>query len=179
MEDDEGITGTITPILMVFIGMVIVSGLMIPFLLELTEDPLAVEGNTYSYSPDTNLDAVYSYGGTLLDHSQYTLNSDGSITIELTEKGTYTFEVYATSYHPYQTAVQTFDVEVGEYSPYHDYKPLLMVIPVLLFVGLILYALGRRVGSEGGEGGDGFGGMSFGGGGGRDISGGFGRSGSR
>lgn len=179
MEDDTGdMRNSLTPIIMVFVGMIIVTGLLIPFLLDLTqEDPYCV-GDAVSYSPTTNIPgAVYSYGGSLLDNSEYTTDGNGTILIRFTDAGTYTFEVYAETQNPHQTAVQTYDVHVGERGQYHDYKPLLLVIPVLLFVGMIVFILGRRI-SGGGSGG-GLDGISMGNMGTIDITGGFRRHGSR
>lgn len=179
MDVEEDMGSHLTPIIVIFIGLVIVTGLLIPFLLDLTHDPSVAVGDSQTYSPTSNFDSYnveYSYGGTLLDHSEYVINEDGSITISFTEKGKFTFEVSAQSHHPFQSVTQVYDVEVGEYSGYSEYKPLLMVIPVLLLVGLILYALGRRIGGDGGGGLDG---LALSGGGIIDVSGGFRRHGSR
>ena len=163
---------SITPIIMVFIGMIIISMLLIPFLMELTAEADVEQGSTHTYTPETNLDATFSYSGTLLEHSQYVIDPvTGGITITFTQEGTYQLVVTATSHNPYQTATQTITYEVGEYGEYHDYKPLLFLVPTMLFVSFMLIVLGRRGGDSGGFGGDG--GFSSGG----DISGKFGRGG--
>lgn len=163
---------SITPIMLTFIGMIIVGALLIPFLLDLTDEPMREVGDTYTYSPATNFeDAEFTFGGTILDHSQYTVE-DGTIRMTFTEEGTYTFTVTATTHNPYQTVTQTARIEVGEYSEYHDYKPLLLLIPTMLIVGFMLMVLGRRGGDS-----DGFGDMGYSGGG--DIAGRFGRFGGR
>lgn len=164
---------SITPIIMVFIGMIIISMLLIPFLMELTHEPDINQGSTLSYQPRTNLDADFTYSGTLLEHSQYTIDPEtDAITITFTQEGTFTLVVTATSHNPYQTATQTIEYEVGEYGEYHDYKPLLLLVPTMLFVSFMLIVLGRRGGDSGGFGGDG--GFS---GGGDGISGRIGRGG--
>ena len=162
---------SINPIILAFIGMIIVGMLLIPFLLDLTHEPDINQGSTVSYQPRTNLDADFTYSGTLLDHSQYTIDPEtDEITITFTEEGTYTLIVTATSHNPYQTATQTIEYEVGDYSEYHDYKPLLLLVPTMFLVAFMMLVLGRK------SGGDGFGDDS-GFGGGSDIAGKFGRGG--
>lgn len=162
---------SITPIVLTFIGLIIVGVLLIPFLLELTHEPDIQAGDTISYSPRTSIDAEITYGGTLLDHSTYVLDGN-KITITTVDEGTFTLVVTATTHHPEQTAVQTITVEVGEYSKYHDYKPMLLLVPTMLFVGFMLLLLGRKGGDSGG-----FGEIGYSGGG--DIAGRFGRFGGR
>lgn len=160
---------SITPIILTFIGLIIVGTLLIPFLLDLTHEPDREIGDTFTYSPRTNIEAEFTYGGTLLEHSQYSI-TDGTIRVTFTEEGTYTLIVIATSHQPYQTAQQTITIEVGDYGQYHDTKPLLLLIPTMLFVGFMIMLLGRRK-----DGGGGFGDESgFGDG---DIAGKFGRGG--
>ena len=164
---------SITPIILALIGLIIVGALLIPFLLDITEEPDIETGGTWGYTPTTNLDADFTYSGTLLDHSQYTIDPEtGGITVTFTEEGTYTLTVTATSHNPYQTATQTISIEVGEYGEYHDYKPLLLLIPTMFIVAFMMLVLGRARGGDY----DGFGGDS-GFGGGSDIAGKFGRGG--
>lgn len=163
---------SITPIILALIGLVIVGALLIPFLLDITAEPDIEPGDTWSYTPTTNLDVDISYSGSLLEHSQYVIDPDtNGITVTFVDEGTYSLILTATTTAaPYQTATQTISIEVGEYGKYHDYKPLLLLIPTMFIVAFMMLVLNRaRRGDD-----DGFGGLGFGGDG-SDIAGRFGR----
>lgn len=167
------VESSINPIILVFIGLIIVGSLLIPFLIDLTAEADIEPGDTWSYDPRVNIqDAEFSYSGTLLDHAEYEIIGN-VIQITFRDEGTFDLFITAVTHDPYQTATQKITIEVGQYSQYHDYKPLLLLIPTMLFVAFIITAIGRKVGGGGDD--DGFG--EAGGFGGGDIAGKFGRGG--
>lgn len=143
---------SITPIILAFVGLIVVGSVLVPLLLDLVHEPDVEPGDSVSYTPDTNIPATFTYSGTIFDHADCIVQGN-TIDITFRDEGIYTLVITATSQHPYQEATQTVTVEVGQYGQYHDYKPLLLLIPTMFLVGFMLLVLGRR----GGEGGEGFG----------------------
>lgn len=167
-----GMNNTITTLGLLFVGVIIVSAVLIPITIDLVggDETYFEVGSEFSYTPVTNLDdAEFTFSGSAMD--VLTVSPDGTtISGTLDTEGIYTLIVTATTTQPTQAATQTIPIRVGEHVDYHDYKPLLFLVPTMLLVAFMMLALGRK------SGGDGFGDDS-GFGGGPDIAGKFGRGG--
>lgn len=171
-----GMNNTITTLGLLFVGVIIVSAVLIPITLDLVGggDDYYKVGSEFSYTPVANLDdAEFTFSGSAMD--VLTLSPDGTtVSGTLDTVGSYTLVVTATTTQPTQTATQTITIRVGEgnYDEYHDYRPLLLLVPTMLIVAFMVMALGRKSGGDDGGFGD-----DSGFGGGPDIAGKFGRRG--
>ena len=143
MSDGEGFTmnKTVTTIMTLLIGSIIVMAIFIPFVLDtVTEhdaDVTVDSGGTFSYTPNTNLSATFSLSGI---SEQYVENEAGTYRIAAPD-GDYRITIKAVSENPYQTAEQTFVLRFGDQSLFDDVSPLLLIIPVMVIIGLIIFAL--------------------------------------
>lgn len=145
MEIEEGRIGAIVTL---FIAFIVVSAVVIPIVLDLafpddSGSNVPRVGEVFEYEPETNFDdAIISVSGSAMDYGTF---RDGIVEIEWEETGEYTLIVTATTSHPYQTASQTITFNVQEAVEQTQDNYILLVIPTVLIVGLLLYAL-RRVG---------------------------------
>ena len=154
MSDGEGFTmnKTVTTIMTLLIGSIIVMAIFIPFVLDtVTEhdaDVTVDSGGTWSYTPAANLSATFSLSGI---SEQYVEYEAGTYRIAAPD-GDYRITITAVSENPYQTAEQTFVLRFGDQSLFDDVSPLLLIIPVMVIIGLIIFAL-RGMGVSGNIGG--------------------------
>lgn len=143
MSDGEGFTmnKTVTTIMTLLIGSIIVMAIFIPFVLDtVTEhdaDVTVDSGDTWTYTPNTNLSATFSLSGI---SEQYVEYEGGTYRIAAPD-GDYRITIKAVSENPYQTAEQTFVLRFGDQSLFDDISPLLLIIPVMVIIGLIIFAL--------------------------------------
>ena len=143
MSDGEGFTlnKTVTTIMTLLIGSIIVMAIFIPFVLDTVTDhdaDVTVDsGGTFSYTPNTNLSATFSLSGI---SEQYVEYEAGTFKIAAPD-GDYRITIKAVSENPYQTAEQTFVLRFGDQSLFDDVSPLLLIIPVMVIIGLIIFAL--------------------------------------
>ena len=143
MSDGEGFTinKTVTTIMTLLIGSIIVMAIFIPFVLDtVTEhdaDVTVDSGGTFSYTPNTNVSATFSLSGI---SEQYVEYEAGTYRIAAPD-GDYRITITAVSENPYQTAEQTFVLRFGDQSLFDDVSPLLLIIPVMVIIGLIIFAL--------------------------------------
>ena len=143
-------SGRIYAIVTVFIGFIIVASVLIPVVLDMARQndtgagtDMRV-GQTFVYVPELNIPgAVISVSGDAMDYGSF---SDGEVKIKWEDAGTYTLVITAETYHPYQTATQTITFDVGEKESSDNI--ILLVVPTVMIVGLLVYAL-RRVGGFG------------------------------
>ena len=150
MSDGEGFTmnKTVTTIMTLLIGSIIVMAIFIPFVLDtVTEhdaDVTVDSGGTFSYTPNTNLSATFILSGISEQYVEY----DGGTYRIAAPDGDYRITIKAVSENPYQTAEQTFVLRFGDQSLFDDVSPLLLIIPVMVIIGLIIFAL-RGMGVSG------------------------------
>lgn len=143
MSDGEGFTmnKTVTTIMTLLIGSIIVMAIFIPFVLDTVNehdpDVTVDSGGTWSYTPVANLSATFSISGISAQYVEY---EAGTFSIAAPD-GDYRITIKAVSENPYQTAEQTFVLRFGEHSLFDDVSPLLLIIPVMVIIGLIIFAL--------------------------------------
>lgn len=150
MSDGEGFTinKTVTTIMTLLIGSIIVMAIFIPFVLDTVNehDPdVTVEsGGTWTYTPQTNVSTTFSISGV---PEQYVQWNGNTVTIQAPD-GYYRVVIKAVSENPPQTTEEEFLIRFGDKSMFEDVSPLLLVLPVMVIIGLIIFAL-RGMGVSG------------------------------
>ena len=142
--------GRIYAIVTVFIGFIITASVLIPVVVDMASQNDEGSGSdmrvgqTFVYVPELNIPgAVISVSGDAMDYGTF---ENGEVKLRWEDTGTYTLIITAETYHPYQTVTQTVTFTVGEKQSSDNI--ILFVVPTVMIVGLILYAL-RRVGGFG------------------------------
>lgn len=144
-------TGRIYAIVTLFIGFIIVSAVAIPVTIDMaksndTADPNADMrvGDRFHYTPETTIPGVTIYtSGSAWEYGEW---SNGEIVITWGEAGEYDLILTAVAERPHQEATQTIHFKIDEKEP--QTSVILYVIPTVLIVGLIMFAL-RKVGGIG------------------------------
>ena len=143
MSDGEGFTmnNTIMTIMTLLIGSIIVMAIFIPFVLDTVNDhdpDVTVDsGSTWSYTPAADPSATFSISGIPMQYVEF---EAGTFSIAAPD-GDYRITIKEVSENPEQTAEQTFVLRFGEHSLFDDVSPLLLIIPVMVIIGLIIFAL--------------------------------------
>ena len=150
MSDGEGFTihNTVMTIMTLIIGSIIVMAIFIPFVLDTVNehdpDVTVDSGSTWTYTPDANLSATFSISGIPMQYVEY---EGGTFRIAAPD-GDYRITIKAVSENPDQTTEETFVIRFGGHSLFDDVSPLLLVLPVMVIIGLIIFAL-RGMGVSG------------------------------
>lgn len=143
-EQDFTPKGVSLTISLALVGTIIVMCVLIPFIMDgaaYDYDTEVTEGGTWSYTPQTNIPAMFTFSGSATDHMDW----DGT-TISITApNGYYTLNIIATSENPYQTESQSITLRFGN-NYWDDIFPLLAVLPIMLIIGIILFVLRRTAG---------------------------------
>lgn len=141
--------GKLYAIVTVFIGFIITSAVLVPIVIDMAftddmQDSDMRVGQTFTYEPEVNIPgAIISVSGDAMDYGTF---EDGVIEIDWEETGTFTLIITATTAHPSQTATQTITFEISDKQTTDSV--ILLVVPTVLIIGLMLFAL-RRVGGMG------------------------------
>lgn len=143
MSDGEGFTihNTVMTIMTLLIGTIIVMAIFIPFVLDTVNehdpDVTVDSGGTWTYTPDASPSATFSISGVPMQYVEY---EAGTYRIAAPD-GDYRITIKAVSENPDQTTEETFVVRFGNQSLFDDVSPLLLIIPVMVIIGLIIFAL--------------------------------------
>lgn len=148
MGSENSMGTVVMTIMTLIIGSIIVMSIFIPFVIQITDDhdpDVTVDsGGTWSYTPAADPSVTISISGIPAQYVEY---EAGTYRIAAPD-GDYRITIKAVSENPDQTEEQTFVLRFGEHSMFDDVSPLLLIIPVMVIIGLILFAL-RGMGVSG------------------------------
>lgn len=164
MEEKTGLSKTITTLILLFIGIVVVSAVLIPILFEITggEGEYVSPDEDYTFTAYVNLpDAVFVFEGEAMEY--LTVSEDGQTVSGRLPEGKHTFTVTAYTFQPTQVATKTITV-ICQPNNYEDSRPMLLLVPTMMIVGLIVWGIRRFTNDSFGDdgGGEGYGGSSLG-----------------
>lgn len=152
MGSENSMGKVVMTIMTLLIGTVIVMSIFIPFVLDTVNehdpDVTVDSGGTWSYTPQTDVPATFSISGV---PEQYVQWNGNTVTIQAPD-GYYRVVIKAVSENPPQTTEEEFLIRFGDKSMFEDISPLLLIIPVMVIIGLIIFAL-RGMGVSGNFGG--------------------------
>lgn len=153
MEEETGLSKTMTTLILLFIGVVVVSTVLIPILFEITggDGGYVSPDEDYTFTAYANIpNAVFVFDGEAMEY--LTVSDDGKTVSGRLSEGKHTFTVTAYTFQPTQVATKTITV-ICQPNDYEDTRPILLLVPTMMIVGLIVWGLRRFTNGSFGDGG--------------------------
>lgn len=148
MGSENSMGKVVMTIMTLLIGSIIVMSIFIPFVLDTVNehdpDVTVDSGGTWSYTVQTDVPSTFSISGV---PEQYVQWNGNTVTIQAPD-GYYRVVIKVVSGNPPETTEEEFLIRFGDKSMFEDISPLLLILPVMVIIGLIIFAL-RGMGVSG------------------------------